>query len=254
MSLVAVVRLATAVVAEVAAVGVVRRRLVVAPALRALVPNAKSVAKRATRLFGAGTGWMNHTMKNNHLQLLRRRTPTTWIQTGIMILVLRTISPVIWIVLPYERSTPVATRSKWAMEQVCVFCILVLVLFILILDLWLSTMFFMFQIYLSISYQFINYLVTIMCFLNFILGLILSRIEPPGSFFLKESVNPASTLLSHLMLRLYDKLLCLLPCSQISGMHALVIHPRKLLGLFFVLIIYLVPRSLPCHQFVMPVS
>jgi hypothetical protein len=61
----------------------------------------------------------------------------------------------------------VATRCKLAMEQVCEFCILVLVQLILILAPLPSIMSFMFLTYPNIFFRFINYLMIITYFFEF---------------------------------------------------------------------------------------
>jgi hypothetical protein len=129
--------------------------------------SAKSAAKSATPSSNAGTGWMIRTKKKDRRWPWDLQTRTRWIPIGTVIPAPRTTSRAIFIALPCVSNVTEATRCKLAMEQVCKFCILVLVQLILILAPLPSIMSFMFLIYSNIFFRFINYLVIITCFFEF---------------------------------------------------------------------------------------
>ena len=93
------------------------------------------------------------------------------------------ISPVTWIVLLCVNAIMEVNKFKSAMEQVCVFCILLILQLILLLVLLHCEIFCMCLKFSNILFPFINFLVIMTYSLNTILGIFLLRINGRGKFF-----------------------------------------------------------------------
>jgi hypothetical protein len=123
-----------------------------------------------------GIGWMNPTVKNPRPRLWRLLLTTRLIRIGTSTLAQQITSPAILIVWLFVSATMVERKSMLAIEQVCVFRILVILQLIRLFILLHCVIFFMFLTLPSILFLSTNFLVIMMSLLNIILDIFLLRI------------------------------------------------------------------------------